>query len=376
MKRNDHYFTRGDMYRLVPSFSKQTKPGDRTSVHVRGSLESDIVAALRCPAVVSSYAFYVPHRLVWTGWEQFIADADSAATVPLVSATTSPFAEIGETGNYSPSVLYRRAIKLIYNEFFGDLDYGTTHANYTDPFLDTAQNAMLPLKTVNQLLSEIALDVDEPADNYNVVANTIEVTEFRRRLKVNARGNNQRIGGEKYTDALRRFGVDMREELAAKPEMLKRSSEIVYPQEVFNTSDIQTGARVGRYRVAVDFKVPRFFSMEHGYVIVLHSLRPFLARTYPAFDRSFVTRHWFMEEMDKAFREIPSINVGTATDVEPDPLVPAGKVFDLGDMLAVNTPTGVLTYASTAALANLVYPTVNGTPKVEMALSSTCEIVR
>ena len=171
-------------------------PGERTTVHMRGHLESDIVSALRCPAVFSSYAFYVPYRLLWAGWEQFIADADSVAVIPTVNYATSPFAELGETGANTYTSMHRRALKLIYNEFFGDDAYGT-HAFYTDFSLDTAQNSCLPLKTVNQFLSNLALDVDEPADNYTVAASTIELTEFRRRLKVNARGANQRIGGEK-----------------------------------------------------------------------------------------------------------------------------------------------------------------------------------
>ena len=98
MKRLDHIFPRGDMFRLVPSFNKVVFPGERTTVHMRGHLESDIVSALRCPAVFSSYAFYVPYRLLWTGFEQFIADADTVAVIPTVNYATSPFAELGETG--------------------------------------------------------------------------------------------------------------------------------------------------------------------------------------------------------------------------------------------------------------------------------------
>jgi len=375
MKRNDHFFARGDMYRLVPSFKKFVKPGDRVELSLRGSLETDIVSALRAPAVASTYAFYVPLRLLWSGWEGFIADADTAAAIPTVATGTSPFAELGETGAFVIMPFYRRALKLIYNEFFGDLDYGAA-TSYTDPFLDTAQNSMLPLKTVNQLLSSIALDTDEPADNYSVVANSIELTEFRRRLRQNARQNNQRIGGEKYADALRRFGVEMREELASRPELLARQSEVIYPQEVFNTSDINTGSRVGRFRMALNFNVKRKFCMEHGIIVVLHSLRPFLARARTPFEASLTQRHWWMEEQEKAYREVNTVVIGVDTDVEPDPLVPSEKAFDLGDMLAINTPTGVLTYASTNAVQPLVYPTVAGTPKVEVAVSTVCTTVR
>lgn len=370
MKRLDHYFPQGDMYRLIPSLSKVVFPGEKVEMTLKGHLESDIVAALRCPAVVNSYAFYVPFRLVFSSWPDFIADADTAIALPFINTTTFPFPEIAEPAGFNgPISFYRRSFKLCYNEYFGDLHYGTA-ANYTDPLNDGAQNTVLPLKTVNQLLGALALDVDEPADNYTVAASTIELTEFRRRLKQNARQNNQRIGGEKYADALRRFGVDMREELASRPEMIYRSSEIVYPQEVYNTSDIGTGSRVGRYRVALNCKTKRKFCMEHGYVFFVHAIRPFLARSRPPLDRNLGGRHWFMEEPEKAFREVASNLVGTNADVEPDPLIPASMWNNLGDMQIINGGTGALQYNASAALSDLVYPTVLGTPKVNLAVSA------
>ena len=97
-----------------------------------------------------------------------------------------------------------------------------------------------------------------------------------------------------------------------RPELIGRESEVVYPQEVFNTSETNTGARVGRYRIAVNFKTKRKFHMEHGIVMVFHSLRPFLARTIPPMDRWPSGRRYFMEEMEKQYIEVPSTVFGTA----------------------------------------------------------------
>lgn len=375
MERKDHYFTKGSMYRLIPTLIKPVFPGERVEINLRGTLESDVIAALRAPAVVSSYAFYVPNRLVWDDWVEFICDPDTAKTIPTVNFATNQFEEIGELAGTLVS-LARRALKLTYNEFFGDDSFGT-HAWYSDPTADTAQNSMLPLKTVNQLLSSIALDTDQPNDNYTVVSNTIELTEFRRRLKVNARQNKQRVGGEKYVDALRRYGVDLREDVTSRPELLHRSSEVVYPQEVFNTSDTGLGDRVGRFRVAVNFATKRKFCMEHGHILVFHCLKPLLARALGApFDRTLASREVFMEEQQQPFREISSLNVGTATDVEPDPLYPTQIWNNLGDMYTLNGVDGTLLYASNAALANLVYPSVTGDPKVYMGVSVQTRSVR
>lgn len=369
MKMNAHVFNLGSMYRPILSFSKRVMPGESINLDLKGTLESDVVANLRSPALVSSYAFYVPHRLVWSGFTEFVSNADTVATAPL---TASTFPEAGEITNTN-FALFRRSIKLAYNTFFGDEDYGpTAEAFYADPLSDNTANTMYRLKAVNQLLANIALDVDEPADNYAVVANNIEMTEFRRRLKVNSRQNNQRIGGEKYTDALRRFGVQVRDEFISQPEMFYSASEVVYPQEVFNTSETGTGNRVGRYRVALSVNPKRIFCQEHGYVFVLHALRPFLGNVRPPLERACSTRRFFMEEAEKPFVEIASLNLGTATDVEPDPLVPAYGPLNLGDMHAFNGVTGVLAPAANATMAALVYPQVAGDPKVNIGISCRC----
>jgi len=373
MKFSSHVFNRGNMYRPILGFSKRVMPGESLNIDIKGTMESGVIADLRSPALVSSYAFYVPHRLVWSQWAEFVADADTALSIPQVNPTTSPFAEIGEGA--SPVGLYislfRRSIKLAYNTFFGDETLGAAaEAWYADPLSDTTANIMYRLKTVNQLLSNIALDVDEPADNYAVVASNIEINEFKRRLRANTRNNNQRIGGEKYTDALRRFGVQVRDEFIGQPEMFYSGSELVYPQEVFNTSDIATGGRVGRYRVALSVNPKRIYCQEHGYVFVLHALRPLLARNIAPIERCVTGRSTFMEEPEKPWREVPTTYAGVATDVEPDPMLPSFGFLNLGDLHAYNSVTGVLGYASNATLAGLMYPQVAADPLVNIGTSA------
>ena len=283
---------------------------------------------------------------------------------------SAQFPELGETTGTNPS-LYRRAYKRIYNDFFSDEDHGT-HAFYTDFAADTAQNVTLPMKSVNQLLSSISLDADENLENYTVVSNNIELTEFRRRLRANAIKANQKVGGEKYTDAIQRFGVQIRDEWLSRPVMIGRSAEVVYPQEVFNTSDTGTGTRVGRYRVAINFQPKKHFAVEHGFVISLHAIRPFLGRTILPLSRQLMDRRLLLEDMDKKYQELLPSGVGYASGGGIDGLIEVDKIYGLGDMRAVNSPTGVFTYGATTTFKDLVYPSVAGSPKVEVALS--CKI--
>lgn len=370
MRKLDHIFSRGDMYRLIPGVEKLVFPGETTEVEIRGHLESDLLDAARSPAVVNHYLFYVPFRILWTGWEEFIANADTVATVPTVNMASAQFPELGETtGTFSS--LYRRAYKRIYNDYFSDEDHGT-HAFYTDFASDGTQNVALPMRTVNQLLSAVALDADENLENYTVVANNIELTEFRRRLKANAIKANQKIGGEKYTDAMQRFGVQIRDEWLSRPVMIGRSAEVVYPQEVFNTSDTGTGNRVGRYRIAVKFQPKKHFAVEHGYIISLHALRPFLGRPILPLGRQLLDRRLLLEDNDKEWMELLPTGLGYATGGGIDGLIRCREIYGLGDMRTNNSPTGVYSYAASATFKDLVYPSVSGSPKLQTAFS--CKI--
>ena len=49
-------------------------------------------------------------------------------------------------------------------------------------------------------------------------------------------------------------------------------------------------------------------------------------------------------------------------------MMPMALWHNMGDMLVINGGTGTLSYASNAAMANLVYPSVSGSPKVDLAL--------
>ena len=51
--------------------------------------------------------------------------------------------------------------------------------------------------------------------------------------------------------------------------------------------------------------------------------------------------------------------------------MPVARWTNLGDMLAWNGVDGTFSYASDAALANLIYPSVSGSPK--LVVSTSCE---
>ncbi|AZL82871.1 major capsid protein [Apis mellifera associated microvirus 49] len=140
MKRSKHalsstHLTSFDMGQLVPVNLLETLPGD--------SIQCSTSALIRCapmlappmhPVRVRIHHWFVPHRLVWANFENFITggpDGNDASVFP----TKSSFAvAAGTLANYlglpvatvpAVSALPFRAYALIWNEYYRDQDLQT-----------------------------------------------------------------------------------------------------------------------------------------------------------------------------------------------------------------------------------------------------------
>lgn len=129
-------FNGGD---LVPIFIDEVYPGDtyklRTNMFVRFS--SPLVAPIFDNVYVDTFWFFVPNRLVWSHWQNFMGESDTpydpdtpSTTDYLVPQITAPeggfpFGSLADyfdmrpgVANLSVSALPFRAYNLIYNEWF------------------------------------------------------------------------------------------------------------------------------------------------------------------------------------------------------------------------------------------------------------------
>lgn len=141
MKRSKHSLSHyklftGDMGRLIPIGCYEVLPGDSiqqsSSVLLR---VSPLLAPIMHPVQVRIHHWFVPHRLVWDEWEQFITGGEDGEgdgyTYPVISSGGSGFTA-GQIADYmgippgvpnlSVSALPIRSYNLIYNEFYRDQD--------------------------------------------------------------------------------------------------------------------------------------------------------------------------------------------------------------------------------------------------------------
>ncbi|WNK13709.1 MAG: major capsid protein [Microvirus sp.] len=175
---NAHHLT-CDQGQLVPLFCNEVLPGDvwqqDTSLLIR---VAPLLAPVMHECTVRVHHFFVPNRLVWDGWEQFIVDAKDVDTVQVpvlgpcdAKPAGSNFATIvspgsladylgvpaGDYSSYLPAIvpdtpfyvnaLPFRGYALIYNEFFRDQDLQAplpvSTASVSIGFPDTVTNITL-----------------------------------------------------------------------------------------------------------------------------------------------------------------------------------------------------------------------------------------
>lgn len=145
MKRSKHnlsnyHLLTANMGKLVPVNLTEVIPGDSfrqsTSVLIR---VSPLVAPVMHPVQVRVHHWFVPARLVWTGFQDFITggpdgEGGSAGAYPTISSGVGGFTA-GELADYlgippgvanlSAGALPFRAYNLIWNQFYRDQDLQT-----------------------------------------------------------------------------------------------------------------------------------------------------------------------------------------------------------------------------------------------------------
>ena len=122
---------------LIPIYVDEVLPGDTIQQHSSMLLRvSPLVAPVMHPVSCRLHHWFVPYRLLWSGWEDFITGGPdglggSSGAYPTIAHTPSE----GSLGDYlgipagvaslSLSALPFRAYALIWNEFYRDQDLQT-----------------------------------------------------------------------------------------------------------------------------------------------------------------------------------------------------------------------------------------------------------
>ena len=294
-----------DMGQLIPIVCDEMVPGDLfelgNEIVVR---YQPLVAPILHEVNVYTHYYFVPYRLLWNQWEEFItggADGQSSAVLPRWSPTNNAEGSLWDylglpTGvvptDALPVDFIRRAYNFIYNNYYRDENLQTAVAETNEailsrawertilllPFLATARNrALSPISgltsavynTADFLTGALLADTKhnpqivedaggkfylrdstmsnswKTALNRNVVnlssATTFNVADLRLAFQIQKWMERNARAGVRYTEFLRsHYGVAPRDERLNRPEYIGGSKAPVIVSEVLQTSSTST----------------------------------------------------------------------------------------------------------------------------------------
>lgn len=136
MKRSKHNLSNYklatmDMGKLVPVQVQEVLPGDTMRMETSALVRlSPMLAPVMHPVTVRFHHWFVPNRLVWDQWEDFITGAEDIQIPKYTFDNTVPDGSILDymgipsptSGSLSINALPLRAYNLIFNEFYRDQD--------------------------------------------------------------------------------------------------------------------------------------------------------------------------------------------------------------------------------------------------------------
>ena len=140
--RKSQHKTSFDLGRIIPIYIDDVLPGDTRKIDLGALVRmSTPIAPIMDNIYIDLYAFFVPHRLTWQHWKEFMGENSSGAGIYSGTAYKIPMADLCAYGLSSGSIgdhmglpitgadaskhiyvscLPIRGYKLIYNRFFRD----------------------------------------------------------------------------------------------------------------------------------------------------------------------------------------------------------------------------------------------------------------
>lgn len=376
MKRTPHdlsfeHSTTFDMGQLIPISAIDVLPGDtlrcNTSALIRVSPQ---VNPVYHDCEVRIHNWFVPNRILWNGWEEFIvgnvAESGSHPEDPMQGTGILDYMGCELSPGASVDSLPIRAYNLIFNEFYRDQDLDNEAAitsqqvrrvRWAKDYFTTArptpqQGDAITLPISGQAPVEgLAFGTDQniqgfpggqlpgdPPNSTNTAsavtdkdvrpfanladAASVDINELRQSIALQKIAEARSFFGSRYVDYLRWYGINPRDGRLSRPEYLGGGRGRINFSEVLSTAESQNtevGDLYGHGIAGVRSRPYRKMFEEHGWMITMCFVRPrgvYQTGTPRRFLRRQPTDYWHRELELMPWQEVKTREIFTAADDE------------------------------------------------------------
>ena len=350
-----------DMGQLVPVQCQEILPGDTMRLSTSALIRmSPMMAPVMHPVQVRFHHWFVPARLLWDKWEDFITggkDNANADTIPKHQLSSTPengvldYMGVPPVQGLEVNALPLRAYNMIYNEFYRDQDLqgerdlednSLAHVSWRKDYFTAARpwpqkgsDLVLPIGTEAPVIPELGEDSlvwlknpDNPSA-YNGMSKTtstmsfssssntsdgthvpalvadlshatgVTATEFREFFALQRYAEARARYGSRYTEYLRYLGIKPSDARLQRPEYLGGGKSTLQFSEVLQTAEGTNPVATmrGHGITGIKTKNTRRFFEEHGYVITLMSVIP------KSIYQDGAPRMWFKHDKEHFFQK-------------------------------------------------------------------------
>lgn len=333
MKRSNHdlgfmHSLSLDMGYLVPLVAIDVLPGDTFRTVVNALVRvAPLAKPVMHPVDVRIHHWFVPNRILWEDWEDFIVGNEGAATFPTITPASTAEAVLYDHMGAEPisgfeyDALPVRAYNMVWNEFYRDQDLATPR---TEDQLDLARIAWgkdyfttaranpqqgssvevgFNASTAPVVSDYTALDQDlnigirsdsatgktiqftptaaqptrELYADLSAATGGIDINDLRNAISLQRIAEAREFFGSRYVDYLRWYGVNPRDGRLDRPEYLGGGRQQISFSEVLATAEgasTDVGEMFGHGIAGVRTRPSRKMFEEHGWFLSVMSVRP------------------------------------------------------------------------------------------------------
>ncbi len=289
--------TMGSLGSMTPTMIQEVAPGDTWSGKVGMLLRlSPLNHALLQDIQVDQFSFYVPHRLVYADWEDFIAAGPDETPTYILPSVSIPAGSVqgqclfwashsAEAKTYNALRLY--ALNLIWNEYFRD----EQETAIAPTVLPTATGIAVSFKKDYWSTLRDAQGLDQAEFFVDSDLGTGVQTSAQDILGAIARqkiATKRATYGTRYIDILRSYGINVNYQMLQRPELVAMSRGTVNVTDVVATDGANLGDLAGHGITGNRLSLKRKTFPEHGVLMNLVVARPVMSNEFLTewFDRA------------------------------------------------------------------------------------------